>query len=373
MKRLILLGGGHAHLFVLEAFIRAPLADVELVLVSPTRLAPYSGMMPGVIAGHYRYEDGCVDLLPLCRACGCAFHRTRATRLDPSARRIECDDGEALDYDLLSIDTGSTPGTFGMPGVLQHAHPVKPIDHFVLDLDAFCAGLAPDRRAAVAVVGAGAAGCEVILALQHRIDRLRTEHRAGPASFTLATDTPSILPGFPSGVRRRIERQLEARGVCVLAGKPAARVDAGSLLFADGAAVAADFIVWATGSSVPEWPRAAGLACDDRGFILVDPHLRSTSHEDIFAAGDIATMAGAPRPKSGVYAVRQGPPLAENLRAALAGRPLSRFVPQKDALALISTGDRYAIASRGPLVLEGAWVWKWKDRIDRSFMARYDV
>ena len=228
--------------------------------------------------------------------------------LDPSARRIECDDGEALDYDLLSIDTGSTPGTFGLPGVLQHAHPVKPIDHFVLDLDAFCAGLAPDRRAAVAVVGAGAAGCEVILALQHRIDRLRTEHRAGPASFTLATDTPSILPGFPSGVRRRVERQLEARGVRVLAGKPAARVDAGSLLFADGTAVSADFIVWATGSSAPQWPRAAGLACDDRGFILVDPHLRSTSHEDIFAAGDIATMAGAPRPKSGVYAVRAGPP-----------------------------------------------------------------
>ncbi|MCK7498004.1 MAG: hypothetical protein MZW92_50250 [Comamonadaceae bacterium] len=142
---------------MLEAFIRAPLADVELFLVSPTRLAPYSGMMPGVIAGHYRYEDGCVDLPPLCRACGCTFLRTRATRLDPAARRIECDSGEALDYDLLSIDTGSTPGTFGMPGVLQHAHPVKPIDHFVLDLDAFCAGLAPDRRA-VAVVGAAPPG-----------------------------------------------------------------------------------------------------------------------------------------------------------------------------------------------------------------------
>jgi len=373
MKRLILLGGGHAHLFVLEAFIRAPLADVELVLVSPTRLAPYSGMMPGVIAGHYRYEDGCVDLLPLCRACGCAFHRTRATRLDPSARRIECDDGEALDYDLLSIDTGSTPGTFGMPGVLQHAHPVKPIDHFVLDLDAFCAGLAPDRRAAVAVVGAGAAGCEVILALQHRIDRLRTEHRAGPASFTLATDTPSILPGFPSGVRRRVERQLEARGVRVLAGKPAARVDAGSLLFADGAAVPADFIVWATGSSAPQWPRAAGLACDDRGFILVDPHLRSTSHEDIFAAGDIATMAGAPRPKSGVYAVRAGPPLARNLRAALNGTAPTPWLPQRRALALISAGEKYAVGLWGPFSWEGRWVWNWKDRIDRGFIRRFTL
>lgn len=371
MKRLILLGGGHAHLFVLESFVRAPLTGVDLTLVTPTRLAPYSGMMPGVIAGHYRYADACVDLLPLCQASGCAFHRTRAIRLDAANRRIECENGEVLDYDLLSIDTGSTPSTFGLPGVAQHAHPVKPIDRFILDLEAYCAGLAPDREATVAVVGAGAAGCEVLLALQHRIDHLRSEHRSGPSGLTLVSDTPFILPNLAGGVRRRVARLLEARGVRVLTGKPAVALDNGAIRLADGSSVPADFIVWATGSSAPEWPRAAGLACDDRGFIMVDNHLRSVSHDAIYAAGDIAAVSGAARSKSGVYAVRAGPPLTRNLRAALGGMTTAPWQPQRRALALISAGDRHAVAAWGPLSWEGSWVWAWKDHIDRRFIRRF--
>lgn len=371
MKRLLLLGGGHAHLFVLEAFIAAPLPEVELVLVSPERLAPYSGMMPGVIAGHYRYEEACIDLVPLCRACNCALHTAHSTRIDPDSRRVWCDDGESFDYDLLSIDTGSSPGTLDIPGVPEHAHPVKPAGRFVMDLDAYCAGLAPDRSAHVAVVGAGAAGCEVLLALQYRLEELRAAARAGPTYATLVSDMPRILPGFSAGVRRRIERLLRQRGAHVLSGSPAAWVEAGALVLESGVRVAADFIVWATGSGAPPWPRAAGLACDERGFILVDRYLRSTSHEQVFAAGDIATVAGQPRPKSGVYAVRAGPPLARNLRAALSGTPLAAHLPQRRALALISAADKYAVGLWGPLSWEGRWVWAWKDRIDRRFIERF--
>jgi selenide, water dikinase len=135
--------------------------------------------------------------------------------------------------------------------------------------------------------------------------------------------------------------------------------------------VKADAIVWATGASAPLWPGASGLATDARGFILVDDRLQSVSHPGIFAVGDIASVKDDPRPKSGVYAVRAGPVLHENLRNALLDVPLRGWQPQPRALALISTGDRYAVASRGSLALAGAWIWKWKDGIDRKFMRRY--
>jgi selenide,water dikinase len=366
-RRLILIGGGHAHLFVLEAFARVPLDGLEVRLVSPVRLAPYSGMMPGVIAGHYRYEQGCVDLAPLARACGASWHETRAAGLDPRARRVFCEDGSVLEADAISLDTGSTPGGFGVQGVEEYARPVKPIERFVTDWESLFFRLREGSAPRIAVVGAGAAGCELIMAMHHRLGTLNLSG----ARFTLVSNAPSVLPGAPRGGRRRILSRLDAKGIAVKTGTPAVRIEPKRVVLADGSAVNADFAVWATGSSPPEWPKAAGLACDPSGFVLVDRHLQSTSHPGIFAAGDVATMEGAPRPKSGVYAVRAGPPLAANLRAALEGRPLEPYRPQRRALALIGTGGRHAIGLWGPLAWEGRWVWTWKDRIDRGFVARF--
>jgi pyridine nucleotide-disulfide oxidoreductase family protein len=373
MRRLLLLGGGHAHLFVLEAFIKAPLPGVELVLVTPTQLAPYSGMMPGVIAGHYRYDQGCVDLKPLCEAAGCQLLLTRAESLDAAAGRIVCADGRSLDYDLLSLDTGSTPVTGDLPGVEQFAHPVKPIDRFVADLNFYCARLAPDRPGHVAVVGGGASGCEVLLALQYRIEKLSAAQRAGVVDFTLVSDEPSPLNGLPESAQRRMTRLLEQAGVRLILDTPAAGASAGAVLLADGREIEADFITWATGTSAPEWPRTAGLECDEEGFVLINGHLQSTSHANVFAAGDIASMLGQPRPKAGVYAVRAGPPLAHNLRAALTGETLTEYLPQERAVALISTGEKNAIGIWGPLCWEGEWVWSVKDRIDRRFIERFSA
>ena len=166
-------------------------------------------------------------------------------------------------------------------------------------------------------------------------------------------------------------RVLQSRGVTLRLGRAVERVDSGRLRLRSGGGVEADVIVWATGASAPLWPRSVGLATDKRGFMLVNERLQSVSHPQVFAAGDIAGVKGHPRPKSGVYAVRAGPPLAENLRRTLRGEQLLEWKPQKEALALISTGDRYAVASRGTLALEGKWVWRWKDWIDRRFMKRY--
>ncbi|HSD54355.1 MAG TPA: FAD-dependent oxidoreductase [Burkholderiales bacterium] len=369
MKRIVLLGGGHSHVEVLRRFGLAPAKEVELVLASPHRRTPYSGMLPGLVAGHYSCEETHIDLERVARFAGARFLTTIATGLDPAGRVVTLADGTALEFDLVSLDIGSTPATAGIPGAAAHALGVKPVDAFLRAWDALIERAQAGALKRAVVVGGGAAGLEMVLAMQHRVGM--ATGRRDAVEWQLLTDVDVLLPAHGPRVRRIFGRILAEREVEVHLSSRVARVERGVVCAANGYRVAGDFILWATGAAAPPRLPGSGLAVDDRGFVAVDETLRSTSHPHVFAAGDCATILGHPRPKSGVYAVRQGPPLAANLRAAAAGRPLARYVPQPRALALISTGDRYAVASRGASALEGAWVWRWKDWIDRRFMRRY--
>jgi selenide,water dikinase len=248
---------------------------------------------------------------------------------------------------------------------------VKPVEQFIPRWEDICAravrGQAPRR---IAMVGGGAAGVEVLLSMQYRLCRLAP---TSGTRFDLISDAESILPGHNRRVRRAFMRVLQRRAVTLHLGRAVRQVEEGILRLQGGEFIEADTIVWATGASAPAWPKAAGLAVDDRGFVRVNGRLQSVSHPQVFAAGDIASVEDHPRPKSGVYAVRAGPPLAQNLRRMLRGEPLVDWRPQPNALALISTGDRYAVASRGGLALEGKWAWHWKNGIDRRFMRRYRI
>lgn len=371
MKRLVLIGGGHSHVEVLRRFGMDPISGVELVLVNPYPDAPYSGMLPGWIAGHYTRDECHIDLMRLTRFAHCRFVGSACNGINPEARLVFCENGTTLPYDVVSVDTGTRSPAFDTPGAPEHALPVKPVEHFAPVWEEICKraarGQAPRR---IAVVGGGAAGVEVLLAMQYR---LRLLAPSAEISFDLVSDTGSILLTHNSKVRTTFERVLERRSVTLHLGRAVERVDCGRLRLRGGGSVVADAIVWATGASAPLWPRSVGLATDERGFMLVNERLQSISHPQVFASGDIAGVKDHPRPKSGVYAVRAGPPLAENLQLTLRGEKLIEWKPQKVALALISTGDRYAVASRGNLVLEGKWVWQWKDWIDRRFMKRYEV
>jgi selenide,water dikinase len=367
----VLLGGGHSHVEVLRRFGAVPLSGTELVLVSPYPESVYSGMLPGWIAGHYTRDECHIDLCRLTRFANCRFIRSACRGIDPAARLVVCDDGTALPYDVLSVDVGTRSPAFDIPGAREHALAVKPVEDFVLAWDEICNRTIhgqPPRR--IAVVGGGAAGVEVLLAMQYR---LRVLVPSAGISFELVSDTESVLPTHNDRARTIFMRVLQERGVTLHLGRAVERVDSGALRLRGGGAVAADAIVWATGASAPQWPRSAGLATDDRGFVSVNQRLQSVSHPQLFAAGDIASVGDHPRPKSGVYAVRAGPPLAENLRRTLRGERLIEWKPQRQALALISTGDRYAVASRGRLALEGRWVWQWKNWIDRRFVMRYRI
>jgi selenide,water dikinase len=365
MKQVVLVGGGHSHVEVLRRIAAHPWPGVELTLISPDRYTPYSGMLPGLVAGHYDFAACHIDLSALAARARARFVTERADRLDLYARRVRCESGDELSYDLLALDIGSTPPLDDIAGARERGLPVKPVDRFLAGWERLQA-MARTRAIRLLVAGGGAGGIEIALAMQHR---LRAEGIDG--HFCIVSDTDAILPGHAAGVRRRMQRVLAARGVAVhLRGRVVA-VDEGCARLRDGVRIPADAVVWATGAAAPAWLRESGLATDERGFVLVNERLQSLSHPDVFATGDVATMAGHPRPKSGVYAVRQGPPLADNLRRAVTGETLEPYLPQPIALALISTGDKCAIASWGALAWSGAWVWRWKDRIDRRFMQRY--
>ncbi len=374
LRDIVLVGGGHSHVGVLKRFGMRPVPGVRLTVICRDTQTPYSGMLPGYIAGHYSYDEVHIDLSRLARFAGARLFRDEALGLDRDAGKVLCRNRPPVPYDALSINIGATPQISNVAGAAEHAVPVKPINGFnqrwqlLLDRVRKHAGVTR-----IAVVGGGAGGVELTLAMHYR---LRNELGASGRNpdelrFHLLTRDAVILPTHNASVRRAFERVLAERGIDLHCNAEVNQVSAARLQTTRGETVDADEIVWVTRAGGAPWLRATGLALDADGFIQVKDSLQSVTDPKVFAAGDIASMVNHPREKAGVFAVRQGPPLAENLRRAVEGRALEPYRPQSKWLALISTGDRYAVASRGALGLQGAWVWRWKDWIDRRFMLRF--
>ncbi|WP_291295728.1 selenide, water dikinase SelD [Elioraea sp.] len=369
VKDVVLVGAGHAHVAVLRNFGMTPLPGVRLTLITREVDTPYSGMLPGHIAGHYAADEIHIDTGPLARFAGARLYQDEVVGLDVAGRRVICRDRPPVPYDIVSLDIGSRPNTADIPGAAEHALPVKPIDGFLPRFAALRARVLAGTSRHVLLVGAGAGGVELLLATEHRLRR----EVADPAAlrFTLVAGSGGVLPGFPAALRARFRAVLAARGIAVEAGARVAAVEAGAITLSDGRRIAADEILWTTQAAPAAWLAETGLALDERGFLRVDAMLRATGREDVFAAGDTIAFDPAPIPRSGVYAVRAGPVLADNIRATLTGGALRPYRPQRDALYLISTGDPHAVGTRNGLVLGGRWVWRWKDWIDRRFMRRF--
>ena len=373
LKDLVLVGGGHSHVIVLRRLGMRPIPGVRITVVARDLHAPYSGMLPGLIAGLYGFDDVHIDLGPLARFAGARLFHAEAVGLDLDRRTVLCRDRPPVPYDVLSIDVGIAP-RLDVAGAVEHAVPVKPIGGLVARWERLERRVRESpRRLRVATVGAGAAGVELTLAMQHALSTRARDESGGfhVPEFHLFGAAPTLLPTHNRGARRRFGRVLAARDVHLHLGTRISRVEPGRLETTRGESLEVDEVVWATAAAPPPWPAASGLAVDGAGFIAVDATLQSTSHPGVFAAGDVAAVLDHPREKAGVFAVRQGAPLAANLRRALVGKRLRPFSPQRRFLSLVSTGDRYAVASRGRMSAEGAWVWRWKDWIDRRFMRRF--
>jgi selenide,water dikinase len=374
LRDIVLVGGGHSHVGVLRNFAMRPLPGVRLNLICSDSHTPYSGMLPGYIAGHYGYDEVHIDLDRLCVFAGARLFRAEAIGVDRSQQRVLCRDRPAIPYDLLSINIGSTPRMAQVAGADEFAVPVKPIRQFNQRWLALLQRVRQSRgRTTIAVVGGGAGGVELTLAMQFRLRQELQALGRDPAEleFHLFTASEHILPTHNPSVRRRFERVLGERGVILHRQAKVRQVSAAGLSGADGQTYPADEVVWVTQAGGAAWLQQTGLALDPSGFIEVNDHLQSVTDPLIFAAGDVASIVGRPLEKAGVFAVRMGRPLADNLRHSVLGQPLRSYRPQRKWLALIGTGDRHAVASRGGIGFEGDWVWRWKDWIDRRFMQRF--
>lgn len=374
LRDLVLVGGGHSHVVVLRMLAMQPEPGLRITLICTDIDTPYSGMLPGYISGHYSFDDVHIDLGRLAAFAGARFIHGEVTGLDRANQRVLLRDRPSVPYDLLSINTGSTPKVRQVDGALANTVPVKPIAHFNqrwLQLLDRVRGL--HSRFTIAVVGGGAGGVELVLSVQFRLRNELQKLGRNPdlLRFVLLTAGDTLLPTHNPGVRARFARVLKERHVAVHTRAEVTQVSPGCLHTQDGRTFDADETLWVTQAGGPAWLQSTGLALDEHGFVQVNQQLQTLDDPKIFAAGDVASFTARPLEKAGVFAVRMGPPLAKNLRLSLRGQPLVAYNPQQRWLALISTGDRYAVASRGAIGFAGNWVWTWKDWIDRRFMRKF--
>ena len=364
MKRLVLLGAGHSHLHVLASLVRQSIAEADITLITPSERQIYSGMVPGLIAGHYAPEECAVSVLSLLAGGRVQWLQRSVSALDAKSQVCILDDGSSLGYDFLSVNTGPVHDRArleaSMPGSRENALFVRPIDAFVELWPRVCS-LAEQRKLRIALIGGGAAGVELACAVAHRLPH---------CSVSLISAEPTTVNNYTPAVQHRVHRALRERRIDIIAQK-VVRIESGRLQLSGGSYLQCDVPVIAIGAQAAPWLQGSGLALDDEGFIQVDAFQRSVSHANVYAGGDIAARIDRPSVRSGVYAVRAGPALSQNLRAALTGTPARAHQPPQKTLNLLSCGRRYAIGSWGELSFEGRWVWYLKDRIDRAFIARY--
>ncbi len=370
---IVLLGGGHAHVHILTAFAMRPEPGVRVTLISADLATPYSGMLPGVVAGLYAPDEAHIDLVRLAAATGTRLVHAAACGLDRAAKRVLLIGRPPIAYDVVSIDVGITPALAPIAGAAAHAIAVKPIGAFLAKFATLLERCrTPEGPRHIAVVGGGAGGVELILSIRARLLADARAHGwdATRLSFTLVTDGEILQTHHPR-VRTAFRRILAERKIALYEHRRARAVTAAAIAFDAGPPLPADAVLITTDAAAPTWLANTGLALDPAGFLAVGPTLQVMNDPDVFAAGDCATLITTPREKAGVFAVRAGRPLAENLRRRVRGEPLRPWRPQRRHLALITTGERYAVASRGAFAAEGGFVWTWKDFIDRRWMRMY--
>ena len=392
VKKVVLIGGGHSHAIVMKMFGIKPLTGVRLILITTASETAYSGMLPGHIAGFYSHKECHIDLRPLVNFAQAQLYIDTVVALDLRNNKVLCANGLVVDFDMLSIDIGSTPATISVSGAAEYAIAAKPVSQLLEHWHKLVetVGKNPQEPIRIAIVGGGAGGVELALSMQSRLHRIldETQQPIQNLEIHLFQRGQELMPNYHQLVRHQLQQILTKRGIKLHLGETVCKVvsitskktkEVFEIKCESGLTVECNKIFWVTQASAPEWLKNAGLGTDEQGFILVEDTLQSQTHPQVFASGDIATMINHPRPKAGVFAVRQGKPLFENLQRILLGKSLKPYRPQKQYLSLIGTGDKraistmgYAYATRGTFTLPPhKLLWYYKDWIDRRFMERF--
>lgn len=361
VKDLVFVGGGHTHALVLRKWGMSPVPGVRVTCINPGATAPYSGMLPGHIAGHYTRDELDIDLVRLARFAGARLIVDRAVAIDPKAKIIGLSNGREIRFDIASLDVGITAEMPVLPGFAEHGIPAKPLGRFADEWAARCNGDGPIR---IVILGGGVAGCEVAMAAVHRMNGLNREVSVS------VIDRGQVLSSVVPAARLRLMGALIEHGVDIVENAMPISVEADFVVLEDGRRIPSDMTIGTAGATPQAWVAESGLPCRD-GFLEVDEHLRSVADPCVYAAGDCAHIVHDPRPKAGVYAVRAAPILTHNLRADLTGAQRKAFNPQKDFLKLISMGDKVAVAEKAGFARAGRPLWRWKNHIDQTFMDQF--
>jgi len=365
-KDLVLVGGGHTHALLLMQWAANPLPGTRVTVINPACTAPYTGMLPGHVAGHYQRHELDIDIARLAIRAGARFIRGSTQRIDPDSRKIWISARPPIEYDILSLNIGIHSGMPNIPGASDWAHPAKPLDQFARQWERFIDDVGEGRDARVAVIGGGIAGVELALAMHHRL----RSTAPGPVTVSVFEQGERLLSELGPMARRALLRSMKRAGIEWQCGVSVASIDHQSITLTDSVCHNIEFVALAAGSRPHTWLHESGLA-DSGGFVPTDGCLQVIGRETIFAAGDCARFTPRPLPRAGVYAVRQAPVLYRNLRAVLQGRPCERFHPQTHFLKLVSTGPRHAVGCKYGLAIAGKAIWQLKDRIDRRFMRKF--
>ncbi len=356
-RDVVLIGGGHAHALMLRQWAMRPVQGVRLTVINPAPTAPYTGMLPGFVAGHYDRHELDIDLVRLTQSAGARLILGLATGIDRDAKRIAVTGRPDVAYDIASIDIGITSSMDDLPGFAEHAVAAKPLGPFSTAWDAF---RQRENPGPVAVIGGGIGGVELALAMKHRL---------GESGQVAIIEAETVLSGVTADARTILCDEMSRAGIKIYEGVVPIEVTSNQVKLSDDTVVASEFTVGAAGARAFGWLKETGLELEN-GYVRVDANLRSLTDPTIHAVGDCAHIVHAPRPKAGVFAVRAAPVLTHNIAAELTGGSLKRFDPQSRYLKLISLGRKAAVADKYRFAPKGAWAWNWKDRIDRAFMDR---
>ncbi len=364
-KDLVLVGGGHSHALVLRKWAMNPLPGVRITLISPQAMTPYSGMLPGLIAGHYSFEQTHIDLVKLSLWAKIRFIQDSVTAIDAETNTLELENRPAIEFDIVSIDIGSTPNQ-EIEGSAEFTIPVKPISGFYQRWNIIQEKVQQNKIKSLSVVGGGAGSVEVIMAIAFRLKQFNSS-----LHYHLVTSSDDILPTYNHSVIKRVKQQFEKYQIEIHTSRRVEKLSQGVIHCNNATPIFTDEIIWCTQASGSSWLQESQLKCDEAGFMKVRQTLQSLNYDHIFAAGDIANMVTNPRPKAGVYAVRQAEILFDNLCAVLLNQTLVDYKPQDGFLSLLALGNKQATGSKSIFSFSGDWVWRWKNSIDVKFMDQF--
>ena len=377
---LVLIGGGHSHAIVLKLWGMNPIPGVHLTLITDRTHTAYSGMLPGQVADFYSFEDTHIDLRCLTQFAQANFYLDTVKDLDLENKQIICEEHPPIAFDYLSIDIGSVPAKNSILGASDYAIPAKPVSQFLTAWEKIKTTVEshPKQPYNLTIIGGGAGGVELAFNMRTCLTNIleNVKEKIDKLTITLIHKGDGLLTGHNHWISERLQFLLLENGTNIYLNETVIKIKANSsrnytINCSSGLEIRSDWVFLVTQASAPQWIEKTGLRTDKKGFILVNNYLQSVSHSYIFAAGDIATIENYSRPKAGVFAVRQGQPLFNNLQSIILDNKLQAYSPQKLYLSLIGTGNKKAIASWGKLSLEADWLWTWKDNIDRKFMKRF--